>query len=137
MIKAFHLKFGLENKYNVLKFNIITLESKDNRRIRDIFPDGVEIKAIQFNNPPYIFGKKVEVHISYTEKYIQHWIFDIGLLNSIKYIIKKSESLHQRKVKKLTIGKKKITRNDERCLSEIGIKGNFSCLIEFEKINNK
>ena len=121
----------------MLLYNGLTLESNDNRRIRDIFPDGVKIIAFQFNNPPYIFGKKVEVHISYTEKYIQHWIFDIGLLNSIKYIIKKPESFYHRKVKKLTIGKKKITRNDERCLSEIGIKGNFSCLIEFEKINNK
>ena len=73
------------------------------------------------------------IDISYTEKNIEGWIFDIGLLNSVNLIIKKVESFHNRKVKKIILEGKELTRNEEKCLLEYGIKNNFNCLVEFEK----
>jgi len=135
MIKAFKLKFGLENKYTSLIHQALTLDTSDNRKIMNVIKDGDYIQIIIHNNPPYVIGKSVQVHISYTIKNLEHWIFDKGLLNSIKYIINKAESFHHVKIKKLFIGNKQLNRDDERCLSEIGINKNFDCLIEFEGIN--
>ena len=135
MIKAFKLRFGLENKYTSLIHQAITLNTNDNRKIMNVIEDGDVVKVIIHINPPYVIGKVVQVHISYTIKKLEDWIFDIGLLNSIKYIINKAESFHHVRIKKLFIGNKQLTRDDERCLSEIGISKNFNCLIEFEGIN--
>lgn len=135
MIKAFKLRFGLENIYTSLIHQSITLNTNDNRKILNVIEDGDVIQVITHNNPPYVIGKAVQVLISYTIKKLEDWIFDIGLLNSIKYIINKAEAFHHARIKKLFIGNKQLTRDDERCLSEIGISKNFNCLIEFEGIN--
>ena len=134
MIKAFNLKFGIENKYNQLIYNASKLMSNDKRKIREVFHNYEKILSIKVTNPPYILGKTVVINIFYTEKNIEHWIFEIGLLNSINYVIKKVESFYYRKVKKLFVIGKELNRNDDRCLLEIGIKENFNCLIELEKI---
>ena len=134
MIKAFNLKFGIENKYNQLIYNASKLMSNDKRKIREVFHNCEKILSIKVTNPPYILGKTVVINISYTEKNIEHWIFEIGLLNSINYVIKKVESFYYRNVKKLFVIGKELNRNDDRCLLEIGIKENFDCLIELEKI---
>ena len=136
MIKAFKLKFGLENDYTELIYNSIKLSAKDNRKIMDVIINGSVILVLNIINSPYVIGKSVVVNISYnTKKILENWIFDIGLLNSIKYIIDKVESFHRARIKNLSIGNKKLTRDDERCLSEIGIFQNFDCIVEFEEIN--
>ena len=136
MIKAFKLKFGLENDYTELIYNSIKLSAKDNRKIMDVIINGSVIFVLNIINSPYVIGKSVVVNISYnTKKILENWIFDIGLLNSIKYIIDKVESFHRARIKNLSIGNKKLTRDDERCLSEIGIFQNFDCIVEFEEIN--
>ncbi len=136
MIKAFKLKFGLENDYTELIYNSKGLSAKDNRKIMDVFINVSVIIVINKINIPYVIGKSVVVNISYnTKKILENWIFDIGLLNSIKYIIDKVESFHRARIKNLSIGNKKLTRDDERCLSEIGIFQNFDCIVEFEEIN--
>ena len=136
MIKAFKLKFGLENDYTKLIYNSKGLSAKDNRKIMDVIINGSVIFVLNIINSPYVIGKSVVVNISYnTKKKLENWIFDIGLLNSIKYIIDKVESFHRARIKNLSIGNKKLTRDDERCLSEIGIFQNFDCIVEFEEIN--
>lgn len=134
MLKAFYLNFGLEKDYNILLYNSMKLNPNDNKRI-NTFQDGILIIVNQCKNQPYILGKSVEVHISYSDKEIYDWIFEIGLLNSVNYIIKKNESFYKSKIKKLMIEKKEINRKDESPLYKIGIKNNFHCYIEFEKMN--
>ena len=134
MIKAVKLKFGLENNYTSLMHNSYSLENNDNTKIINAINNRDRIFVLINNNPPYIIGKSVEIFISYSKKNIENWIFDIGLLNSIKFIIDKVELRSKAKIKKLFIGDKILTRDDERCLSEIGIYDNFDCLIEFEEI---
>lgn len=133
MIKAFNLKFGIENKYNKLIYNANRLTYDDKRKIREVVRYWDKIVSIKATNPPYTIGKTVVINISYTEKNIEGWVFEIGLLNSINYVIKKVEAFHKRKVKKLFVINKELNRNDDRCLLEIGIKENFYCLIELEK----
>ena len=136
MIKAFKLKFGLENDYTELIYNSKGLSAKDNRKIMDVIINGSMIFVLNKINILYVIGKSVVVNISdNTKKILENWIFDIGLLNSIKYIIDKVESFHRARIKNLSIGNKKLTRDDERCLSEIGIFQNFDCIVEFEEIN--
>ena len=135
MIKAFNLAYGLENKYNKLLYNAKTLQLNDNRKIGDVIKNLEKIVSFRISDFPYVIGKSVVVHISYTEKNIEHWIFDIGLLNSIKYIINKVESFHNRKVEKIFVIGKVFDRNEDKCLSQIGIKDNFDCLVKFQKIN--
>lgn len=101
MIKAFKLKFGLENDYTELIYNSIKLSAKDNRKIMDVIINGSVIFVLNIINSPYVIGKSVVVNISYnTKKILENWIFDIGLLNSIKYIIDKVESFHRARIKK-------------------------------------
>ena len=136
MIKAYKLKFGLENNFTYLIYNSNILNDKDYRKIISVIKNR-DIILVNFSiNPPYLIGKSVVIHISYikTKKNLEHWFFEIGLLNSIKFIINKVELYHKAKVKNLFIGDKKLTRDDERCLSEIGINKNFECLVEFEEI---
>ena len=133
MIKALNLKFGLENKYTSLSYNAENLASYKDRTIKDIIHDKDRVYLNEITNPPYTIGKTVMIDISYTEKNIEGWIFDIGLLNSVNLIIKKVESFHNRKVKKIILEGKELTRNEEKCLLEYGIKNNFNCLVEFEK----
>ena len=135
-IKSFKLKFGLENDYTELIHNSKGLSAKDNRKIMDVIINGSMIFVLNKINILYVIGKSVVVNISdNTKKILENWIFDIGLLNSIKYIIDKVESFHRARIKNLSIGNKKLTRDDERCLSEIGIFQNFDCIVEFEEIN--
>ena len=136
MIKAYKLKFGLENNFTYLIYNNDILNDKDYRKIISVIKNGDKILVNFSTNPPYLIGKSVAIHISYikTKKNLEHWFFEIGLLNSIKIIINKVEFFHKAKVKNLFIGDKKLTRDDERCLSEIGINKNFECLVEFEEI---
>ena len=131
MIKALNLRCGIENKYNKLIYNAVPLISNDQRKIKDVFHNGEKIFSIKADNPPYTIGKTVVIDISYTEKNIEHWVFDIGLLNSINLVIRKVESFHHRIVKRLFVKGYELNRNDDRCLLEIGIKENFDCLIEF------
>ena len=119
-----------------ITYNNDILNDKDYRKIISVIKNGDKILVNFSTNPPYLIGKSVEIHISYikTKKYLEPWHFEIGLLNSIKFIINKVELYHKAKVKNLFIGDKKLTRDDERCLSEIGINKNFKCLVEFEEI---
>ena len=86
------------------------------------------------NNAPYTFGKEIIAYISYFDKKIQNWIFDIGVLNSINFMISQNESFYHRKVKKLEIGNLVIKRDDKRSLLSLGITKDFNCCIDFEKI---
>ena len=52
MIKAFKLKFGLENKYTSLIHQALTLDTSDNRKIMNVIKDGDYIQIIIHNNPP-------------------------------------------------------------------------------------
>ena len=133
MIKALNLKFGLENNYIRFSYNAENLASYKDRAIKDIIHDSDKVFVMEITNPPYTIGKTVMIDISYTDKNIEGWFFDIGLLNSVNMIIKKVESFHKRKVKKIILGGKELTRNEEKCLLEYGIKNNFNCLVEFEK----
>ena len=133
MIKALNLKFGLENNYIRFSYNAENLASYKDRAIKDIIHDKDKVLVMEITNPPYTIGKTVMIDISYTDKNIEGWFFDIGLLNSVNMIIKKVESFHKRKVKKIILGGKELTRNEEKCLLEYGIKNNFNCLVEFEK----
>ena len=134
MIKALKLKLGLENNYSSLIYNSDNFGDKYDWKIKNVLKNGDKILVIINDNPPYIIGKSVEIYISYTKKNIEHWNFEIGLLNFIKFIIEKVEVFYRAKIKKLFIGDKIFKRDDERCLSEIGIYDNFNCLIEFEEI---
>ena len=87
LLKAFYLKNGLENHYCRLVCNGKTLSQNDETKSNALFSSAIiTIKAITMNNVPYTFGKLVKVHITYFEKKIQ-----IGVFNSINYIISKNE----------------------------------------------
>ena len=126
MIKALNLKFWLENNYIRFSYNAENLANYKDRAIKDIIHDKDRVYLIEITNPPYTIGKTVMIDVD-------GWIFEIGLLNSVNIIIKKVESFHKRKVKKIILGGKELTRNEEKCLLEYGIKNNFNCLVEFEK----
>ena len=135
LLKAFYLKNGLENHYCKLVCNGTTLSQNDETKSNFLFNSNViTIKAITMNNVPYIFGKLIIAHISYFEKKVPNWIFDIGVLNSINYIISQNESFYHRKVKKLEIGNLIIKRDDKRSLLSLGITKDFNCCIDFENI---
>ena len=133
MCKAFYLRFGLENDYTYIFHSGNKLNYKDKSKLINSFLiEGSNLIVINCQKPPITFGKIVEVRISYTDKEINSWIFEIGLLNSVNCIIRKNESFYKRKVKKLMIRNRLINIEDQRCLSDIGINNNFNCLIEFE-----
>ena len=132
LLKAFYLKNGFEpNNYRVI-YNTLKLSHYDENKLNKSNPQNISIYVNEIMNYPYTFGKIVTVHISYFNEKIHHWIFDIGLLNSIHYIISKVETFHRRRVKILVIGNLNIKRNDERTLLSLGIKSNFHCKIDFE-----
>ena len=135
LLKVFYLKNGLENHYCRLVSNATIISQNDETKSNALFSSAIiTIKAITMNNVPYTFGKLITVYISYFEKKIENWIFDIGVLNSINYIISKNESFYHRKVKKLEIGNLVIKRDDKRSLLSLGITKDFNCCIDFEKI---
>ena len=130
LLKVFYLKNGLENHYCRLVSNATIISQNDETKSNALFSSAIiTIKAITMNNVPYTFGKLVKVHITYFEKKIQ-----IGVFNSINYIISKNESFYHRKVKKLEIGNLVIKRDDKRSLLSLGITKDFNCCIDFEKI---
>ena len=131
LLKAFYLKNGLEYNSYKLIYNSLTLSPNDEQKFYRI---GVSINIFvnYVTNYPYTFGKIIQVHITYTDKRVEDWIFGIGLLNSINYIISKNESRVKRKVKTLSIKNLIIKRDDQRTLLSLGITKNFNCLIDFE-----
>ena len=80
---------------------------------------------------------KIIVNISYFDKNFKNWIFQIGLLNSINFIISKNESKFKREVEILIIGDLRIKRDDQRTLLSLGIKKDFNCIIDFKEKNKK
>lgn len=135
LLKAFYLKNGLENHNCKLVCNGKTLSQNDEAKSKSLLNSRIiTIKALTMNNAPYTFGKEIIAYISYVDKKVQNWIFDIGLLNSINFMISQNESFYHRKVKKLEIGNLVIKRDDKRSLLSLGITKDFNCCIDFENI---
>ena len=134
LLKAFYLKNGLENNYCKLVCNVNTLHPNDETKMNEFFGSNINyIQAITISNIPYTFGKLITGRISYFENRSFVWVLDIGVLNSINFIISKNESMYNRKVKKLVIGDLVIKRDDKRTLLSLGIIKDFICLVDFEK----
>lgn len=117
---SFSGKLGLSNKDKIIK-NIFKIDYR-----LDIFlPLGGPLTILDE------FGKKVLVNVTDINKEVITE-FEIGLLNSNKYLIKRIESYMNKKfkVKKLYFEEKEISLDKEKSLTSLGIKDNFICKIE-------
>ena len=143
LLKAFYLKNGFDsNSYKFIYNGEILSQNDETKFYHDILTTDIrniivkELECLPVNIP-YTFGKVIIVNISYFDKNFKNWIFQIGLLNSINFIISKNESKFKREVEILIIGDLRIKRDDQRTLLSLGIKKDFNCIIDFKEKNKK
>ena len=134
--KAFYLIHGLSNNHYFILDNDMgkRISLKDKRKLKE-FCAPIYFEEIYPDNIGYhikILGKKINFTLYSNDKKLFSYV--IGLLNKIEDIIKYSEPIEGRLVKKIIIGEIEINKDEEKrlcSLLSLGITKDFDCFVEF------
>lgn len=135
MAKAVYLKFGYNNS-NLLfyKNGGFSLNSLYNQKVYELYPFFV----VYFDTVGNMLGASIQcfgkqIIIGVYDKKNKEVILPayIGLLNSIKHLIKYIEDNLMIKIKKMILNKKEINIYETKSLSSLGITNNCSCIIDY------
>ena len=137
MCKSFYLILGASN-YDNIRYHQNIIKLNDKRKLKE-FPEllSIEISMHHLNGLGInVLGKQINITIYSNETTLTNHHYKIGILNNIEDIMKYTEPIAGRIVKKIKIGEKIIKKNEKKRLSSLlslGITKDFDCQIEFEE----
>ena len=129
-LNAYCLMFGIDHRSFHFSFNAQFHNPKDNRKIKDIFT---------YENQIIFFGKNLIINYDIGKKIIAKSKIDGKIVERPVYTLNSTKVLFdyngfgyfKKNIKKIIIGKIIIEKEKENCLSFLGIKDNFNCLLEY------
>ena len=135
MCKAFYLVLG-SSKFDFFLFNGLKINLNDKRKLKEISYDlslniiNHQIKSLGID----ALGKQISITIYSNEPTLTNHHYRIGILNKIEDIIKYSEPIAGRRIKKIKIGENEIKKDENKrlcSLLSLGLTKDFDCQIEF------